>query len=67
MRLLATMTLFLPAVLLLAGCEQKIPKEELGTVVFEVPIVPGAGKPYAMPQLGPKAADNASGDADDDD
>jgi hypothetical protein len=33
------------------GCEQRIPKEELGTVVFEVPAVPGAEKPPPMPEL----------------
>jgi hypothetical protein len=33
------------------GCEQRIPKEELGTIVFEVPAVPGAEKPPPMPEL----------------
>jgi len=33
------------------GCEQRIPKEELGTVVFEVPAVPGAEKPPPTPEL----------------
>ena len=33
------------------GCERRIPKEELGTVVFEVPAVPGAEKPPPMPEL----------------
>jgi hypothetical protein len=35
----------------IVGCEQRIPKEELGTVVFEVPAVPGAEKPPPMPEL----------------
>ena len=33
------------------GCEQRIPKEELGNVVFEVPSVPGADKPPPTPEL----------------
>jgi hypothetical protein len=33
------------------GCEQRIPKEELGTVGFEVPTVPGAEKPPPTPEL----------------
>ena len=33
------------------GCEQRIPKEELGTVVFEIPAVPGTEKPPPMPEL----------------
>ncbi len=33
------------------GCEQRIPKEELGNVVFEVPAVPGGEKPPPMPEL----------------
>ncbi len=27
------------------GCERRIPKEELGTVVFEIPAVPSTEKP----------------------
>ncbi len=37
--------------LAIAGCEQRISKEELGTVVFEVPAVPGGDKPPPMPEL----------------
>jgi hypothetical protein len=33
------------------GCEQRIPKEELGTVVFEVPAVPGAENSPPTPEL----------------
>jgi len=32
------------------GCEKRIPKEELGTVVFEVPTV-GDDKPPPLPEL----------------
>ena len=34
-----------------SGCEQRIPKEELGTVIYEVPKVPGSEKSPAMPEL----------------
>jgi hypothetical protein len=39
--------------LCLAGCGPKLSKQDLGTVVFEVPKVAGAQKPYQLPQLGP--------------
>jgi hypothetical protein len=37
--------------LMLPGCGPKLSKTELGTVVFEVPQVTGADKPYEMPEL----------------
>jgi hypothetical protein len=40
----------------LAGCGAELSKADLGTVVFEVPKVPGTEEPYEMPQLGPAAA-----------
>ena len=33
-----------------AGCGPAVSKEDLGTVVFELPKVPGADTPYQMPQ-----------------
>lgn len=33
------------------GCEQRIPKKDLGTVVFEVPAVPGSDKPPPLPEI----------------
>ncbi len=33
------------------GCGQRIPKDQLGTVVFEVPAVPGSEKPPPLPEL----------------
>ncbi len=36
-----------------AGCGPKVAPEDLGQIVFEVPDVPGAEKPYEMPELGP--------------
>jgi hypothetical protein len=50
MRLFVTLLCGL-GLLLIVGCERRIPKEELGTVVFEVPAVPGADKPPPMPEL----------------
>ncbi len=35
------------------GCDSGVPTEDLGTMVFEVPEVPGADEPYEMPELGP--------------
>ena len=35
----------------IVGCEKRIPKEELGTVVFEVPAVPGAESLLLCPSL----------------
>lgn len=35
----------------IVGCEQRIPKDELGSVVFQVPAVPGSEKPPALPEL----------------
>jgi hypothetical protein len=39
------------SVMWFAGCEQRIPKGQLGNVVFQVPAVPGSDKPPAMPEL----------------
>ncbi len=50
MRLRITM-LFGLGLLAVLGCEQRIPKDELGNVVFEVPSVPGANKPPTTPEL----------------
>jgi hypothetical protein len=38
---------------ILGGCGPELAKSDLGTVVFEVPKVAGADKPYTMPKLGP--------------
>jgi hypothetical protein len=35
----------------LLGCERRIPKEQLGTVVFELPKVPGAEKRPPTPDI----------------
>ncbi|MGA2253537.1 MAG: hypothetical protein ABSG53_02655 [Thermoguttaceae bacterium] len=50
MRLRATFLCSL-GLLSILGCDKRIPKEELGTVVFEVPAVSGAEKPPPMPEL----------------
>ena len=45
-------TVMLLSLLLLSGCGPALSESDLGTVVFEVPEVPGA-EAYSMPQLGP--------------
>jgi hypothetical protein len=37
----------------LGGCGPELSKSDLGTVIFEVPKVSGADKPYPMPKLTP--------------
>ena len=49
MRFRATLLCSL-GLLSILGCEKRIPKEELGTVVFEVPPAP-VPKPASMPEL----------------
>ena len=39
--------------LFLSGCGLALSRQDLGTVVFEVPKVAGADEPYRMPELGP--------------
>ena len=39
------------------ACRPSGPSEDLGTVVIEVPEVPGAEKPYTIPELGPSISD----------
>ena len=40
-------------VLPVAGCGPAIPPEELGTVLEEVPEIPGADELYEIPDFGP--------------
>ncbi len=35
------------------GCGPQVSEEELGTVLNELPEVPGADEPFEMPELGP--------------
>jgi hypothetical protein len=44
-------------VLAAGGCGRAGSEEDLGTVVFEIPQVPGVDTPFAMPELG---ADDAA-------
>ena len=39
------------------ACRPSGPSEDLGTVVIEVPEVPGAEEPYIIPELGPSTSD----------
>jgi hypothetical protein len=43
---------------ILGGCGPAVSQNDLGTVVYGLPIVAGADKPYPMPQLGPPSADS---------
>jgi len=61
MRVLIGPVLGLAAVLVVAGgCERRIPKEDLGNVVFEVPKVPGWDTPPEVPDLDSAAAPKAA-------
>jgi hypothetical protein len=46
---------------ILGGCGPELAKSDLGNVVFEVPKVAGADKPYTMPKLGPPNEKNEEG------
>jgi len=35
------------------GCTSRVPREELGTVLNELPEIPGAAEAIEMPELGP--------------
>lgn len=53
---MATRGLLISSCLCFAGgCGPAVPPEELGTVVYEVPAVPGAEEPYPLPELKPDA------------
>jgi hypothetical protein len=36
----------------LAGCGPELSRQDLGTVLFDVPKIAGTDKPYQMPKLG---------------
>ena len=36
---------------LMAGCQQRVSRDELGTVVFKTAELPGAGEPYTRPEM----------------
>ncbi|HLA83897.1 MAG TPA: hypothetical protein VJL29_03810 [Thermoguttaceae bacterium] len=44
----------------LPGCQSRGSDEELGTIVYEVPKVPGSDKPFPIPELDPKAKSRQS-------
>ena len=39
------------ALAMLPGCGPRLDQEDLGEVVFEIPNVPGADKPYPLPEF----------------
>ena len=47
--------------LFVAGCGPAVDQEELGQVVYEVPMVPGAEEPYPLPELKPDAVRSEEG------
>lgn len=47
--------------LLAAGCGPAVDSEELGQVVYEVPMVPGAETPYPLPELKADATKSEEG------
>ena len=48
--------LILILLVLVGGCGPELSKQELGTVVFEIPKISGSEGPYPMPQLQPPPA-----------
>lgn len=50
-KLLAPILVGLLAAIGISGCGPAVPEEELGTLVFEVPKVPGAEEPYELPEI----------------
>ncbi len=54
--------LFSALMCFIVGCGPELSKQDLGTVVDEVPKMEGAGEPYPMPQLGPPSEDEQAPD-----
>ena len=44
----------------ISGCGPAISEKEMGTIIYEVPRVEGADKPYEMPELGPVTEEDQS-------
>jgi len=44
------------------GCEPTKPSKDMGTIIYEVPKVEGADKPYEMPELDPPSAKDTNTD-----
>ena len=59
--------LALAALATLLGCEPTVSREELGQIVYEMPAVPGAERPYELPDLNapaePTVPDAAAADS----
>jgi hypothetical protein len=50
---LSLLTILVLALICPTGCGPALSESDLGTPVFEIPKIPGADKPYRMPQLEP--------------
>lgn len=62
---LGFMSAGLLALCAVSGCGPELSEEELGTVVFEIPDVPGADEPYEVPDLVPAgSSESKSGRSD---
>lgn len=46
----------------IAGCGPVISEKDMGTIIYEVPKVEGADKPYEMPALGPQSEEDKKPD-----
>lgn len=46
--------------ILLPGCGPDLTKEQLGTIEYRVPKVPGSEEPYPLPPPGPKTKDESA-------
>jgi hypothetical protein len=62
MRHICTYSLLLAAAMFaLPGCDQRVPRGDLGNIIYRLPDVPGANKPYELPELkGMKSVDEAA-------
>ena len=52
---------------IVSGCGPHVTEQDLGTVVFEVPNVPGSDEPYELPDSGAGPASDAQPEAADED
>ena len=46
------------------GCGSGVSEDDLGTIVTEVPLVPGGEEPHPLPELGPEEPPEGDGEAD---
>lgn len=49
------------AVALAVGCQKDASRDDLGTVIYRIPQVPGADKAYPLPPLAPEKSESPQG------